>query len=164
VETETGLGIFAWVLIIGGLIGAFLPFIPGVTLMFIGMAIIGWIGDFHRIGYGTLGILLVLMLIAHIIDYAAGAWGAKRMGASKGAIWGSVIGSVAGIFMGLVGILFMPFVGAVIGELLARGDVEKATKVGMGTWLGLAVGMACKVAIAFSMLGIFGLAYYFSAG
>jgi uncharacterized protein YqgC (DUF456 family) len=163
-EIETGIEIFSWLLIVGGLIGAFLPFLPGVTLMFIGMAMIGWLDNFHRIGYGTLGILLVLVLISYIVDYAAGAWGAKRVGASKQAVWGALIGSVVGIFMGLIGILFMPFVGAVIGELLAQGDVEKATKVGMGAWLGLVMGMACKVAIAFSMLGIFGLTYYFSAG
>lgn len=160
---ETGLWIVAWILIGGGLVGAFLPFIPGVTMMFMGMGLAAWIGDFQHIGYGTLGILLVLMLVAHIIDYAASMLGAKRMGASKQAIWGALIGSLAGIFMGWIGILFMPFVGAVMGELLARWDLEKATKVGVGTWLGLVIGMACQGAIAFSMLGIFCLSYYFSA-
>lgn len=161
-ETQTGLWLIAWLLIVGGFLGTFVPFLPGVSFIFCGMAIAAWADDFQRIGYGMLLLLLVLTMLAHIIDYAASAIGAKKMGASKYAIWGSLIGSVVGVFSGLVGILFFPFVGAVIGELIARWDVGQATKVGIGTWLGLVLGIACKIAIAFTMLGLFILAYYMS--
>jgi len=62
---------------------------------------------------------------------------------------------VLGLFLGLVGVLFMPLVGAAIGEYLAQRDHGKAVKVGVATWLGLLAGMLAKVVIAFVMVGIF---------
>ena len=54
-----------------------------------------------------------------------------------------------------VGPLFMPLVGAAIGEYLAQRDVRRAGKVGIATWIGLLLGTAAKVAIVFAMVGIF---------
>ena len=63
-------------------------------------------------------------------------------------------------FAGLPGILLGPFVGAAIGELIAEQDLLKAGKVGLATWIGLVLGMAAKIAIGFTMLGVFVLAYF----
>ena len=57
--------------------------------------------------------------------------------------------------MGLVGVLFMPLVGAAIGEYMARKDQTRAVKVGVATWLGIMVGLIAKVVLAFIMVGIF---------
>jgi len=59
------------------------------------------------------------------------------------------------LFMGLVGVLFMPLVGAAVGEYLARKDQNRAVKVGLATWVGILVGLIAKVVLAFIMLGIF---------
>jgi len=56
--------------------------------------------------------------------------------------------------------LLGPFVGAAIGELIAEQDLLKAGKVGLATWIGLVLGMAAKIAIGFTMLGVFVLAYF----
>jgi uncharacterized protein YqgC (DUF456 family) len=71
------------------------------------------------------------------------------------AIAGAAIGTIAGIFTGLWGLLFMPLVGAAIGEYLARKDALRAGKVGIATWLGMLVGTVVKVAIVFLMVGVF---------
>jgi len=63
--------------------------------------------------------------------------------------------------MGLVGVLFMPLVGAAAGEYLARRDHQQAVKVGVATWLGIMAGLAAKVVIAFMMIGIFVVALLF---
>ena len=68
---------------------------------------------------------------------------------------GAALGTVAGIFMGLIGVFFMPLVGAAIGEFIARKDHNRAVKVGVATWLGLMAGMLAKVVLAFMMVGIF---------
>jgi hypothetical protein len=52
----------------------------------------------------------------------------------------------------------MPLVGAALGELIAQRDVWRAGKVGIATWLGLLVGTALKVAIVFTMVGVFVIA------
>jgi len=59
------------------------------------------------------------------------------------------------VFTGLWGLLFMPLVGAAVGEFVAQRDLRRAGTVGVATWLGLLVGTAMKVAIVFAMIGIF---------
>ena len=56
--------------------------------------------------------------------------------------------------MGIFGILFMPLIGAFIGEFIAQKNLKIATNVGWATWVGMMVGAALKVAIAFMMTGI----------
>ena len=68
---------------------------------------------------------------------------------------GAAIGTVAGVFTGLVGLIFMPLVGAAIGEYLAQRNALRAGRVGVATWLGMLAGTAAKVAIVFLMVGIF---------
>ncbi len=65
------------------------------------------------------------------------------------------MGTVLGVFTGLWGLLFMPLVGAAVGELVAQRDVRRASVVGLATWLGLLIGTAVKVAIVFAMIGAF---------
>ena len=48
-----------------------------------------------------------------------------------------------------------PFLGAVVGELSARRSLEEAGRAGLGATIGLALGAAAKLALGFSMLGIF---------
>jgi uncharacterized protein YqgC (DUF456 family) len=68
------------------------------------------------------------------------------------------VGTVLGLFMGLVGVLFMPLVGAAVGEYLARKDHTRAAKVGVATWVGIMVGLVAKVVLSFIMVGIFAAA------
>jgi uncharacterized protein YqgC (DUF456 family) len=142
-------------LILLGLAGTVLPALPGVALIFGGIALAAWIDDFARIPVWLLVLLGVLTAMAWIVEHAAAAMGAKRAGASRLAVIGAVIGTLAGIFSGLWGLLFMPLAGAAIGEYVAQRDLRRAGKVGIATWIGLLLGTAAKVAIAFAMIGIF---------
>jgi uncharacterized protein YqgC (DUF456 family) len=142
-------------LILLGLAGTVLPALPGVTLVFGGIALAAWIDDFARIPVWLLLVLGVLTASAWIVDYVAAAMGAKRAGASRQAMVGAIVGTLVGVFTGLWGLLFMPFVGAAIGEYVAQRDLRRAGKVGIATWIGLLLGTAAKVAIAFAMIGIF---------
>ena len=77
------------------------------------------------------------------------------------ALIGAAIGTVAGIVTGLWGLLFMPLVGAAVGEFVAQRDFLRAGKVGVATWIGLLIGTAIKVAIVFAMVGVFVVALIF---
>jgi len=68
------------------------------------------------------------------------------------------VGTVLGLFMGLVGVLFMPLVGATVGEYVARKDQTRAVKVGLATWFGIMLGLIAKVVLAFIMVGVFAAA------
>lgn len=158
--SETALWVLAIALMLVGAAGIVLPALPGVPLMFAGMVVAASIDDFERIGWITLAILGVLTILSFIIDFAASALGAKRVGASGRAIWGAVIGTVVGLFFGIPGLLLGPFIGAVVGEITVHGRLDQAGKVGVATWIGLLFGTLAKLAIAFSMVGVFLLAFF----
>src|SRR5688572_20202144 len=132
----TALWILAIILMIVGALGIVLPALPGVPLIYAGMVLAASIDDFQRIGWITLTILGLLTLIGFIVDFAASAMGAKRVGASARAVWGAVIGTVVGLFFGIPGLILGPFIGAVIGEITVHGKVGTAGKVGLATWIG----------------------------
>ena len=151
----TTLWVVAVLLIVVGVAGTVLPALPGVPLIFGGVLLAAWIGDFQRISVFTVVVLAVLEVLGIVIDYIAAALSAKRAGASKEGIIGAAIGTLAGIATGLWGLLFMPLVGAAVGEFIAHKDALRAGKVGAATWFGLLVGTAIKLAIAFTMVGVF---------
>lgn len=146
-------------LIILGMAGAILPALPGVPLVFGGMLLAAWADHFQHVGAVTLTLLGVLCVVALLIDFIAGVMGARRVGASSRALWGATIGTFAGLFFGIPGLLLGPFVGAVAGELTAGSRMDHAARVGVGTWLGLLFGTLAKLALCFTMLGIFLLAF-----
>jgi len=152
-----------WVLAIAlmaaGVVGTFLPVLPGAALVFAGMLLDAWIDHFQRIGWITLTILGALTVLVFLIDVVAALFGAKRVGASRLAITGAAVGTVIGMFFGIVGLLIAPFMGAFIGELVARGRMEPAARVGLATWLGMAVGALAKMAVVLAMLGVFVTSY-----
>ncbi len=154
-DTATLLYALSALLILIGLAGIVLPALPGLPIVFGGMLLAAWVGDFEVIGGWTIGVLAVLTVIAMSLDFIAGLMGAKRVGASKLALLGAALGTIVGLFFGLAGLILGPFVGAVLGELAHGRHAGTAAKVGVGTWLGMAFGAIVKVSLAFVMLGIF---------
>jgi len=148
-------------LVIGGLVGTILPALPGVPMVFAGLLLGAWASDFEPVGAGTVAVLGALAALAWLIDFLAAAMGAQRLGASPRAFWGAMFGAIVGMFFGLPGIILGPFVGAVVAELSSGRTVGDAGRAGLGAWIGTVVGTAAKLAIAFTMLGIFGFRYLF---
>ena len=151
--------LLAALLIIVGTLGTVLPALPGVPIVYAGMFLAAWVGDFSHIGWPTLTILGVLTALSVIVDLLASVLGAKRVGASGWALFGAAAGTVIGLFFGLVGLIFGPFVGAVAGELIAGSTLKRSAGVGVGAWLGFIFGTLAKIALCFTMLGVFALAY-----
>ncbi len=154
---------FLWglavVLIAVGVAGTVLPILPGAAIVFLGMLLAAWLDGFTRVGPFTLVVLGVMTAVVYAVDVAAGSFGAKKLGASRRAAWGAFLGAVVGIFFGLPGILLGPFAGAVLAEYTVGRDLRAAGKAGAGTWLGLALAAAAKIALVFAMLALFVTAY-----
>lgn len=155
--------VVATLLVLVGLAGTVLPVIPGTILIFAGLFIGAWADGFARVGVAGLSIIGALAVLAFVADFAASLMGAKRVGASPQALAGAAIGGGVGLFLGIPGMILGPFVGAVGGELLARGKLLHAGKVGLGTWLGLVFAAVIKVILAFMMIATF-LAFYLMNG
>lgn len=153
--TQAMLWLLAALLIAAGLAGLVLPAIPGIPLVFAGLVLLAWAENFAYVGWGTLTILGLLAVLGYGIDLLAAALGAKRFGASPRAVTGAALGTLAGMFFGLPGIVLGPFAGAVVGEFSARASLRAAAQAGVGATLGLLFGALLKIALAFTMLGVF---------
>lgn len=150
----------AALLVVIGLAGIVLPALPGVPVIFAGMLLAAWADGFEQVGAMTLIVLGVLTVVSLGADLLATALGAKRVGASRLALAGAVVGTVAGLFFGLPGLLIGPFAGVLVGELIHGRRIGQATKVGFGTWLGILLGVALKIGLAFAMIGVFAFAWF----
>jgi len=155
--------LLAVVLVIVGLAGTVMPVIPGALLVFAGLFVAAWADGFARVGTFALVIIGALGALSFVADIVASLLGAKRVGASPLALFGAALGGGVGLLFGLAGMILGPFVGAVGGELIARGRLRQAGMVGLGTWLGLVFGAVLKVIIAFMMIATF-LAFYILNG
>jgi uncharacterized protein len=149
------LWLLALILVIAGFAGLVLPAVPGAPLIFAGLLVAAWAEDFTYVGTGTLVVLGVLALLTYPTDLLATAFGAKRFRASPRSALGAALGAVVGLFFGLPGILLGPFLGAMLAELSAQPNLIQATRSGVGATLGLLLGVAMKMALAFTMIGVF---------
>jgi len=149
----------AIVLVLLGFAGLILPAIPGVPLVFAGMLLAAWAGDFREVGAVTLVVLGLLTALSVVVDILATVLGAKRVGASRKALVGAMVGTVVGLFFGLLGLFAGPFIGALVGELWHGRQLGLAARVGAGTWLGIVLGTVLKLGLAFAMLGLFAFAW-----
>lgn len=152
--------VIAGLMVLAGLAGVILPALPGLPLVFAGMLLAAWADGFERVGGWSLAVLAILTLLSVAADILSGAVGARRVGAGPMAVVGAAVGTFAGIWFGLPGLLVGPFAGAVAGELYHTRHLRRATHVGVATWLGLLLGVAMKLALAFAMLGLFVLAWF----
>src|SRR5882672_2884512 len=143
-------------LIVVGLVGTIVPALPGIPLIFVGIWLIAGVDRYRHLGLWWLLGIAAVGAIGLTVDLLAGALGAKRVGASKQAVWGALVGTVIGLFFGLPGLLLGPFIGAVAGELTAGNSILRSTHVGAGAWLGLIFGTIVKLVASLMMVALFG--------
>ncbi len=149
------LAVISTLLILYGLAGIVLPFIPGGLLAaWIGLFIFAIGTGFERISIATVVIFFLVVLVTMAIDFFAPMLVAGKFRASKWGIFGAMLGSFLGIFiMGLWGIVLGPFFGAILGELTGGKDYKQALKIGLGTLIGLIIGGIIKITVGLVMLG-----------
>ena len=147
--------ILAALLVVAGIVGLILPALPGPLLLFAGLWVAAWAEGFVFVGATTLIALAVMAALASLADFIAGAFGARRYGASPRSVAGAALGALIGLFFGLPGLLLGPFLGALLGELSARRDLAAAGRAGWGATIGLVLGTAAKVALGIAMLALF---------
>lgn len=147
-------------LIVIGLLGTVLPVLPGIPVMFAGMWLAAWMGDYAYVSAGTVIGLALATALSIAIDLLASLVGAQRVGASRKALLGAGVGGVVGLFFGMPGLLAGPYLGAMSGELAHGSHWRAAAKIGAGTWLGIVLGSILKLGLAVAMLVTFLLALW----
>lgn len=152
--------LLAVIFVLIGIAGIVLPALPGIPLVFIGLVLAAWADGFVHVGWPTLLILGVLTALSLLVDVLATVVGAKRVGASRKALWGTFIGSIVGLFFMPIGLFAGPLLGALLGEYWHTRELGRSTKVGLATWLGILLGLALKLALVIAMLGLFAFAWF----
>lgn len=142
------------VLVIAGLIGVFLPVVPGIPVVLAGMLVAAFTGGFMSVW--SIGVLCFLALVSVGMDYFSGALGAKYSGAGILGILGSVLGAILGFsIFGLLGMFIGPALGVLIFELLTKRNIKKSTRSAGYTLLTTTIGIVINILIALTMLAIF---------
>jgi len=150
------LAILCSVLLIAGLAGIVVPILPGVPLAWLGFFVYAIGTGFDRISITTTVVFSILMVLTLVLDLVAPMLGASKYKASKLGILGSFVGLMAGVIaFGFWGIILGPFIGALLGELVARKQPEQAFKSALGTLLGFLAGSLIKIVVVLTMAGFF---------
>jgi len=145
----------ASILILLGVIGSFLPVLPGPLTGWIGFLVFYLIKAI-AINYTFLIITFIVALGIWILDYIIPAMGTKRFGGSKAGMIGTTVGLIVGIIAPIpFGIIIGPFAGALIGELLNKSDFNNALKAAFGSFLGFIASTFMKFIVSIVFLGLY---------
>ena len=140
--------IIGFLLILTGIIGSFLPIMPGPITGWFGLLVL-YQTSFLNLDYSFLLVTLFIAFSIFILDYFIPAIGAKKFGGTKTGVIGSTLGTVIGIILfGPMGIIFGAFLGAFIGELSTnKSNTRIALKAAIGTLVGYIGGILLKLSL-----------------
>lgn len=146
-----------FILMLIGVLGSFLPVIPGPPLSWVGLLILHLTQPIP-INWMFLSITLVIAIGVATLDYIIPAAGTKRFGGSKYGILGTTVGLLISFIFpvfGIFSIIVWPFIGAIAGELINKSDKKTAIKAAFGSFLGFLTGTFLKFFTAIVFLGLF---------
>ncbi|MCL4115409.1 UNVERIFIED_CONTAM: hypothetical protein GTU68_027853 [Idotea baltica] len=152
---DIALLIVGFILMLVGIIGSFLPILPGPPVSWVGLLLLH-LTDAVPKDWWFLGITGVIALIIFALDYVIPAIGTKKFGGTKAGMIGTTIGLIVGLIAPIPGgIIIGPFVGAFIGELSAKADNKTALKAAFGSFLGFLTGAFMKFVVSIIFIGLF---------
>ena len=147
--------ITAFVFVILGIIGSFLPVIPGPITSWVGLLILH-LTNTVPINKSFLIITFAVALLVWVLDYIIPAIGTKRFGGSKHGVIGTSLGLIIGLIAPIPGgIIIGPFLGAFVGELVYQNNSERALKAAFGSFIGFLTSTFIKFIVAIVYFGFF---------
>jgi uncharacterized protein YqgC (DUF456 family) len=141
--------LFSTIIILVGLAGIFIPALPGVPLVFAGTFIYAWGTNFEVITIGNLIFFALLTAVSSAVDYVGGLLAAKKYGASKYGLAGSLAGGILGLLaFGIIGVIVGQLTGVILGELYYGKKMRASMISGVAVFIGYLLGNTIKVFIA----------------
>jgi uncharacterized protein len=148
--------IISSLLMLAGLFGILIPFIPGLPLVWLGFFIYAIGTGFETIPIPAVIIFFFLMAITLVLDFILPMLGLKKYKASNWSLLGSFLGFIIGvIFFNIWGVILGPIVGAFLGELIARGNLKLGLQAAWAALLSSIIGTLLKIVIALVTIGYF---------
>lgn len=138
----------AIVLLLAGLIGCIIPFLPGPPLSYVAILLL----QFSSRSPFTEDFLVMWALITiavTLVDYWVPVYGTKRLGGTKSGIRGAAAGLLIGLFFfPPFGIILGPLAGALLGEIIAGQNISRAVRSALGSFAGFVAGTMMKLAVS----------------
>lgn len=138
-----------------GLAATMAPVLPGMPLIWLGMAFYGLSNGFTVPGRSFYLAATVAMLCL-MLPAIGGNRAAFRPAVSGQAVWGGILGILAGVLSsGPAGVFWGPPVGAITAGLLTGQPLNRAVPVALGTLAGLAGNKPFKLLVQLVLIGWF---------
>lgn len=148
--------IISFVLIILGVLGIFIPVLPGPILVLMGIVLYGFITEFTVITFNWIIIFAILTFITIIVDYLASFFTAKRFNVSTWGMIGMILGGFGGlVILNVIGLLIGQVIGLILGEILSGKELVQAIKAGSAGVIGYIISLSVKILITGIMVGSF---------
>ena len=149
----TTLVVIGLIFALAGFFGCFLPIIPGPSFSLLSLIIFSYAKYWEPFSITFLVVMTGLAVLVTILDYIVPLTGAKKYGASKIGIWGSIIGMFIGLFFFPPwGMILGAFIGALAGELVSGRKGKKALRVVWGIFIGNMINIGIKLTYASAVL------------
>ncbi len=147
-----------------GIVGCFVPGLPGIPLVYAGILVQAFIDPNVEYPWWLLLFLGLATLIIVVAQYVIPIWGTKQFGASKVAINGAIVGLIIGVFtsfLGPFGILIGPFLGAFLAELLiTKKDFRSSLISGFGAFIGILASTVVEFIGSISLAAVFAWKFF----
>lgn len=154
VGTELLITILVGIVMLVGLLGIFLPFVPDILLIWLAALGFGLTVGWGQSGPWMFAWITLLGLLGGVSETWVSGAGARKAGAS---IWAILVGILAGV----VGFVFFPPLGMIAGllggtflvELLRHRDPRQAARAMLGMGIGFGISFGVKLVFGLTMIG-----------
>lgn len=152
---DVGLIVVAVLCLLVGTAGVFVPVLPGVPLAWVGL-LAAFFSRYSELSVAVLVFTGIAAVFVSVADNILPSVMTKKSGGSKYGSVGSMVGLVAGFFLGPFGIIFGPFAGALIGEMIYdSSDKKRVFFAALGTFKGFLAGIGLKLLACAVFIWIF---------
>ena len=138
--------VLAGLMVLVGIAGSVLPVLPGLPVSWAGLLLLKFTeraGD--EISWQSIIWTGVIVVVVTILDSVLPVWGTKRRGGGKKVVIGASVGLLLGFFLGIPGLIFGPFVGALVGALMEGHRLGQSTHLAFGAFIGFVAGIVLKL-------------------
>jgi len=135
-----------------GILGSFLPIIPGPVSSWLGILLL-YSTSVVEFNLNFILITFTVAISVSFLDYIIPILGVKKLGGTRSGQIGTIIGLILClILLGPIGIIIGPFLGALLGEMSTNKSFQDSLKPAFGSFIGVIAGSIIKFLISLSFL------------
>ena len=135
-----------------GILGSFLPIIPGPVTSWLGILLL-YSTSTVEFNLNFILITFTVAISVGFLDYIIPILGVKKLGGTRSGQIGTIIGLILClILLGPIGIVIGPFLGALLGEMSTNKSFQDSIKPAFGSFIGVIAGSIVKFLISLSFL------------